>query len=387
MRAIIKFLLGVVLILAVIWGGAWWYAEGRMQAGITNWADGLATQGWKISYDSITRGTSPFSAVVNLANLQLTPPPGPQGRTATVTLPTAALRIDIADPLLLHTDLPNRIGVDIGGTVDAAVSVSAISLTEQLDPKILLNHGDYPYRSGDFSASGVDILASQGSLLVLHMDRLVSHFAVNPEAGATMQAFAADESVDGLALSPLVTHLLGIPFGGRVTHLSFGLALSGPVPPGSGDLAAKLKALPMADQAGKRKLVIPVLHDWAAAGGHGNVMFAGTVGPTTLASDGDVKFDANLQPHGTANLTADHLDQFFGTLTNAYPALQDHVSQVMAALSPYITTSDAGGQSLAMHVVYGAGAVAINGQKTGALPPLNWDALENPAPAAPIPAP
>jgi hypothetical protein len=383
MRAIIKFLAGVVLILAIIWGAAWWYAEGRMQSGITDWADQLATQGWKISYDNITRGTSPLAATVTLTNLQLTPPPNPQGQTATVSLPSATLRIGIADPLLLHTDLPNRVGIDIGGTVDAAVSVSAITLTEQLDPQILLNHGAYPYRSGDFAASGIDVLASQGSLLVLHMDQLTSHFAINPDAGAGTQALAFTQSIDGMALSPLVTHLLSIPFGGRVAHLALGLTLSGPVPPGLSDLAAKLKALPISDQADKQKLVIPVLHDWAAAGGNGGITFAAAVGPTTLASDAGIKFDANLQPAGTANLTADHLDQFFGTLTNAYPALQDHVSQALALLSPYITTSDQGGQSLAMHVVYGAGTVSINGQKTGTIPPLNWDTLETPPPATP----
>jgi hypothetical protein len=49
MRAVIKFLLGLILVLAIAWVGLWWYAEGRLQNGFEAWADTQATAGWKIS--------------------------------------------------------------------------------------------------------------------------------------------------------------------------------------------------------------------------------------------------------------------------------------------------------------------------------------------------
>lgn len=379
MGAVIRFLLGLIVVFVFAWVGLWWYAEGRMQSGFTNWADQLATQGWKLSYGTLTRGTSPLTAQVSLTDLQLTPPPDAQGRTGTITLPTLDERIDALNPLVLHIDPPSRIGVAIGGDVDAAITFSAISLTEQLDPNVLFKHQN-PYRSGDFKASGIDILASEGSLLVLHLDGISSHFAFNPQAGSGAQALTVTDELDGVAVSPLVTHILSIPFGGRVTSFATTLNMSGPVPSGLTGLAAQLKALPMGDTAGQQKLLVPVIHDWAAAGGSGNMTLTSVVGPTTVNTDAAVKFDQNLQPEGNVDLTANHLDQLFAALTNAYPNFQNYVAQAEAELSAYITATDQGGQTLAMHVTYGNGAVSINGQKTAPLPPVNWTELENPPP-------
>jgi hypothetical protein len=380
MRAVLKFLLSLIVVFAIAWVGLWWYAEARMQTGFNNWADDLATQGWKLSYGTITRGTTPVTAKLTLTNLQLTPPPDAQGRTGTISLPAVTLRINALNPLLLYTDLPDRIGLDFGGEVDAVVTFTTIQLTEELDPNVLFNHGNYPYRSGDFSASGIDILASEGSLLVLHLDQATSHYAFDPEAGAGAQALSVDETLDGFAVSPLMTRLLSIPFDGRITHLDLVVNVSGPLPPGLPGLAAQLKAVPLSDQADQQKLLVPVIHNWAAAGGSGSITLGSIIGPTTMASDAAIKFDQNLQPEGNADLTADHLDAFFAAVTNAYPALQNQVAAIEAQLTNYITATDSGGQTLAVHMTYGGGAVTVNGQKVAPLPAVDWTTLENPPP-------
>jgi hypothetical protein len=82
-------------------------------------------------------------------------------------------------------------------------------------------------------------------------------------------------------------------------------------------------------------------------------------------------------------VTADHLDELFATITNAYPQLSAEVSQIQAQLSPYLSTTTQGGQTLAVHTVYGDGTVTVNGQKAGDLPKLDWTSLENPAPPPP----
>src|SRR5271168_5384863 len=105
MRTVVKLVLAVVVVLVAAWLGLWWYAEGRMQAGITNWAEQMAANGngdVKVSYSSMTRGTSPFAATVTLANLQVTAQTSPVQAPFSVTLPSFALRIDAANPLLLH---------------------------------------------------------------------------------------------------------------------------------------------------------------------------------------------------------------------------------------------------------------------------------------------
>ena len=380
MRFVVRFLLALMFVLALVWLGLWWYAEGRMQSGVAAWADQVAAKGGEVSYDSLKRGTSPLSAAVVLTDLRVTLPPR-DGQNAVLTLPSLALRIGLLQPLLLHIDLPNRVNVQVNA-LDAVIAFGSIAQTEQLDPHELFNNQPYPFRAGDLTATQIDVLASQGSLLVLHIDNLVAHGAFNRNAGPRDVALDDWFSADGIGLSPLMTHLLSIPFGGRLAHLAETTQLSGPVPAGLPALAQQLNALPPADMTDLEKQVAPVAHAWATAGGNGRFTLAATLGPSTATAAGNVKFDANVQPQGTADLSADHLDQLTAELTNAYPALQDTVAQLEARLSPYLTSSGQGGQTLAAHLAYDASGVRINGQAVAPMPVVNWDALENPPPPA-----
>ena len=328
MRGVIRFVFSLIIGIAIIWIGFWWYAEHRLQSGFAAWAEQQAADGWKVSYDSLQRGTSPMNAELTINRLSLTPPPGPNGEVVTISLP-------------------------------------------------------YPFRGGDFAASNIQILAS--SLLVLHIDSLTSHADVNLMAGANAAAISSLTVLNGLALSPLLTRIGSVPFDGRLAQLSLAATFSGPVPDNLSGLADQLDAAPHAPQA-QEDLLIPVIHKWAAAGGNGKLALHVLIGPSAIAASGNLAFDANLQPTGTADLSADRLGAFTTALTNAYPALQDDVAQAEAELSPYIGNTPQGGQTLTLHVNYGAGSVTINGQKVAAMPPLDWNALENP-PSASVQAP
>jgi hypothetical protein len=379
MRAIVKFLLSLIVVLALVWLGLWWYAQGRLQAGFEGWAEQQATNGIKISYSSIQRGTSPLQALVTIQNMVMTLPPAANGDTGTITLPSLALRIDAATPTVFHTDLPNKILVQIGSNIDAAIDTGSIALSENLDPNAMFNKAVYPFRGGDLSATDVDILASQGSLLVLHIDNIAGHSDINANAGPSDTAMASTTSFDGIALSPILTRIASIPFDGKIAHLALNLTLSGPVPDGLQGLIAQVRANAH-DPVAQQKLIMPVIHKWAAQGGNGSASLALTIGPTVANADGNIKFDANLQPEGTANVTATHLDEFFATITNAYPQLQADAAQIQAQLTPYLTTTTQDGQTLTVHTTYGNGTVTINGQKAADLPPVNWTTLENPPP-------
>src|ERR1700684_2246999 len=103
MRGVVKFLLTLILGVALIWLGFWWYAESRLQSGFTDWTSRQTAQGWKISYASVQLGTSLLAAAVTINNLTLILPPGPSGGSASIALPAVTLRIHALNPLVFHT--------------------------------------------------------------------------------------------------------------------------------------------------------------------------------------------------------------------------------------------------------------------------------------------
>jgi hypothetical protein len=377
MRGVLKFLLSLIVGIAIIWIGFWWYAQERLQSGFLAWSAQQTDNGWKISYAAMHRGTSPMNAILTVDQLTLRPPPGPQGEVVSIVLPSVSLRIDALNPLVFHTDLPNQINFSVGNNIGFVFNTGSISAAENLDPDTLFNRHAYPFRGGDFAASNVQILAS--SLLVLHIDSITSHADVNTRAGANATAISSKTELDGLALSPLLTRIASVPFDGKLARLSLSANFSGPVPADLGSLPAQLDAAPH-DRDAEQKLLLPVVHQWASQGGNGKLALNLIVGSTTINAGATIGFDANLQPAGTADLSANHLDDFTGALANAYPALQADIAQAEAELSPYISNSASGGQTLSMHVTYGAGSVTINNQKIADLPQLDWTALENPPP-------
>ena len=387
MRGIIKFLLTLILGIALIWLGFWWYAESRLQKGFTDWADNQAAHGWKISYDSVHRGTSILDAALTIDNLSMTAPPGPAGTQPSLALPRVTLRIAALDPLVFHTDLPNKIAVSFGDNIALVFSTGSIALSENLDPNTIFKRSAYPFRGGDFNAGNIDVLASNGSLLVLHIDQISSHADLNLRAGPHQTAILSRASMDGVAISPLLARLASVPFDGKLAHLDFAANLSGPVPANLSDLVNRLNASSH-DLRTQQKLLVPVIHLWASQGGTGSLQADATLGPSTIHADGSVKFDARQQPNGTADLAADHLDQFTQALTNSYPSLQDDIAQEEAELSQYLSNANQSGQTLTLHVTYGPPGIIINGQKRAEMPPLDWNALENPLPPpASVPPP
>jgi len=387
MRKVVRFVLAVLIFLIAAWLGLWWYAEGRMQAGINNWAEQMAANGngnVKVSYDSLTRGTSPLAATVALTNLQVTAQANPAQTPISVTLPSLALRVDALDPLVLHVDWPQQLNL-VTSRANVAITFGSIWQTARIDPHALVAGEANPFSTNDMAASNISVLAS-GSLLVLHLDDVAVHNVMDRTAGAGQTAISSTETMDGIALSPLFARLASVPFGGRIAHLALSLDLSGPVPPDAWQgLITQLNALPAGDKADRRKLVVHAVHDWAAQGGSAKGAVNLVLGPSTLDAAGAVKFDANAQPSGTGDATANHLDAFSAAITRSYPQLQGPISGIEAELSPYLSSTDAGGQTLTVHATYGAGAVNINGQKVSDLPPLNWATLANPPPAPPVP--
>jgi hypothetical protein len=382
MASVAKFLTLVIIIMAASWGGLWWYAEGRLQTGVTGWiANTAAANHAQITYDSVTRSSSPMVASVTLTNLRFATPPG-SPVPITVTLPSFSLEIDAANPLLLLVKLPPQINFT-GARGDASVTFGGTQVQYQIDPQAIFSPAVSPLRNEVANAQNINILASGGSLQVLHIDSYQQQGSVHDGAAAGQSAATTTAALQGIALSPLLTKLGGLPFNGQIKQIGIAVNINGPIPGGWKGLVSSLNSVPASDPETRRKLVIHAMHDWAAQGGSAAGSFSFTVGPSTFNADANVGFDPNVQPVGTAYVTANHLDALSAGITAAYPQAQAAINAGEAHLSPYLSTDNANGQVLSLHVTYGSGTVSINGDKVGVLPAINWVTLETTPPVAP----
>jgi hypothetical protein len=381
MKNFARLLVLLLILVAASYLGLWWWAEGQMADALTQTVKNITANGlYTETDDGITRGTSPLTASATINNLRLTiqDPKIPQG--ITLTIPSVALFINASQPTLLNLTWPSQIGISTPKG-DVAITFGSAVETATLDMHAVLNREPYPINSANFSATDVNVLASSGSLRVLHVDSISGSLSLNRDATAQQTAYQFSETFNNLALAPLITRIGSIPFNGTITQFGVAGAISGPVPADLMAIRSQIMALPADDQAGRSQLLLQAVHEWAAAGGHATGSTTLTIGPSTLNASGSVAFDQTAQPSGKADVTANHLDEFTGAITNAYPQTQDSISQAEAQFSPYLTSTDSGGQTLTLHITYGPNGVSLNGQPPTPMPPLNWDQLLAPPPA------
>ncbi|MBB5372084.1 DUF2125 domain-containing protein [Acidocella aromatica] len=380
MRGIFKLLAGIVVALAVVWAGLWWYAQTRLQAVLKAYAAEMtpADGSSSLSYDRISGGGFPFSAKATIANPNLTVPlPGSQipGPLA-LNVAYVTLRIDLLNPLVLHIDVPDKITGHVPQG-EGAVTFTSFDATAKLSPAALFNPHVFAVSGVDTTITGVNVLASSGSLQVLHIDSIRTHQAVLPSASPAQTGLTLTEDFQGISLPGWLTQLLRVPFKGQVAHLGINLALSGPLDWPA--LSQQLQATPQGPE--RTRVLVNALHGWANQGGNGTGSLNLVAGPTTLSAAGTVKFDTNVQPNGTVDVTADHLDALTAAITASYPQAQDSINQIEAQLAPYISASATGGQELTIHATYGSSGIMANGTKLGEMPPLDWSLLTSPPPA------
>jgi hypothetical protein len=381
MRGIARSAVGIVVVLAVAWGGLWWYVEGRLHdmlaasASMQNTSDGSSV----ISYDGISRGTNPLTASATLHNLHWSLLAPGEDTPSVIEAAQVTAWIDAFNPLVMHIGLPNRVDVATP-RAGGSVTFETIAINAGLNPRALWDRNIYALTGQNLAIQNMNVLAGGGNFPLLHVDNIAGQETFNPGAGPSQTALAGQYSLDGVALSPLFVALGHVPFGGKITHLGFSVMLSG-----AADWTGLMDQLRSQDlsERDRGELVLHATHDWAAQGGNGKANLTLTLGPSTLNAAGAVAFDAKAQPSGTADVTADHLDALTSALINAYPQLQQSIVTLEAQLSPYLTTTDVGGQVLNVHIAYGKPGVLVNGERKADMPPIDWAALENPP--APVP--
>ncbi|MBU6448440.1 MAG: DUF2125 domain-containing protein [Rhodospirillales bacterium] len=380
MRGFIKGLAGLIVLIVLAWLGVWLYAEMRLKqlvAAEINRANASGTV--QISYDKLTTSSSPLVASVALANPSWTSRPDASAPAITLRAAKIGMHVDIFAPLLLHVDMPQSIAITTP-EASGALTFAVADVTEKLSPSLWTGNIDNPITGGDARFAGINLLASNGSLQVAQIDSLVLHESLNAKANPGQTAMAVSETMNHFQLSPIIARLINLPFNGQIAYLALSMRLSGPLNWQS--IAKQVAALPPGDA--RVHFMLQSLHQWALAGGSGQGKLTAILGPSRVDANGSLLFDKQAQPSGTWDLTANHLDQFTTALTSAYPALQNNVNQFEARLSPYLSTTQAGGQVLAVNTAYGKNGVTINGTKTGDMPPLDWNNLLNPPPPPPV---
>ena len=379
MRGFIKGLAGLVVLVVLAWLGVWLYAEMRLKqlvAAEINRANASGTV--QISYSKLTTSSSPLVASVALENPSWTSRPDASAPAVSARAASIGMHIDLFAPLLLRVDMPQSVAITTP-EASGALTFAVADVTENLSPSLWAGNMDNPVTGGDARFAGINLLVSNGSLQVAQIDSLVLHEALNATAGPSQTAISFDGKMNHFQLSPIIARLINLPFNGQIAYLALSMRLSGPLNWQS--IAKQVAALPPGDA--RAQFMLQSLHQWALAGGNGQGTLTLAVGPSQLNASGSVTFDNAAQPSGTGDLTVNHLDQLTSALTNAYPTLQGSVSQFEARFSPYLTTTQADGQVLTVSTAYGKNGVTINGQKTGEMPPLDWNNLLNPPPAPP----
>ena len=208
MRGMARLAASVILVLAVAWGGLWWYAEGRLHdmlaayAARLTTADGTST----LNYDNISVGMSPLTASATLNNVRWNLQPAGTNAQSVITLAHVSAWIDAFDPLVMHIGLPDRIDISTSRGA-ASVTFGATAISYRLEPATLFNRNIYPVTSGTLMFHDIDVLAGGGAMQFLHIDDITVQSSLNAGAGPNQTAMEVTESIDGMALPGWVAEI------------------------------------------------------------------------------------------------------------------------------------------------------------------------------------
>lgn len=379
MRHFIKGLIGAVILVIIAWLGIWFYAEIRLKQLVAAQINALNnSSAEKVTYDRMISSRSPLVASVTLLRPTLSAQFSSELPSVTISAARIGAHVDLLHPLTLHVDIPLSITISTGGTAQILTFASA-DMTETLTPALWRGGTLNPISGGEADFADINLLASNGSLQVLHIDRLTSHETLNAQASNSQTALSLTGEMRNFRISPLLVRLFNIPFSGTLSRASTSLTLSGPL---NWEQITRQSAA-LQTEAQSDHFLLQTTHDWAKAGGHAQGSLNLWLGPSHLQANLKLGFDQQVQPKGTLDVYADHIGQFANDVATSYPGLQGWISQIVMILAPYLSNTAQNGQVLTMHTLYGQTGVFTNGQQTGTLPYLNWTNLLN---GAPLPA-
>lgn len=377
MRNFIAGLAGLIILLVLVWLGGWFYAEMHLKQTLEARIDQINASGkQQLLYRQMVTSASPFVASVALVDPQLKVMPTADTPLTTVSAARIGAHIDLLHPLTMHMDLPLRLDISSSGNT-GVLSFASASSTETLKPSVWLGDFSNPVAAADAKFTGINLLASGGSLQVFWIGSLTLHDNLNAEATTSQTALYVQSDIQDFRISPLFTKLLNLPFNGQIARFSASLTLSGPL--NWQQVVEKQASMTNLDE--KEHFLLQTAHDWAKAGGHGQGSESLDIGPSFMQANYNIAFDQQVQPKGMIEVTASHLDAFAKAVANSYPQFQDEISQINDALSPYLSNTAQDGVALKINAAYGQNGVFINGRRMEDMPSVDWNDLLSPSSA------
>jgi len=376
MRGVVRFLIALIVILAIAYLGGWWYVQSRMAVAFRHQEQTLRAAGWTISHGDTTRGSSPLAATYTIADLAITPPAqtaSPDLPRPTITLPYFALKVDLAAPFTLDIGLPLTWRIAMSQGPAFALRFTTIHDDYQLDPNALIHDAPDPLRTGNLGFTGMRLDSADTNFTLISIGAYSATGTTDPTAGTGGTAFTLHQSLKDLALSPIFVTLGHLPFDGKLAALRFDIDLSGPKFPTraiSPQPGAPLPKPGTPEQAWQR--IGPLVHDWAKAGGHGSFAIALDLGPLKAHDHGRFSFDATPQPQGRMTLVGDGVGEFLGDIASAYPQTVGIISLLTTQSAPYMSKTPNGHQRLTVDFGLANGILTANGKKIAHVPPIVW---------------
>lgn len=382
MRRLMKSLTGVVVLIILAWLAIWFYTEMRLKQLVeAHIAQINSLNAGEISFDRLTTNNSPWVASVALINPEITIKPAESSQPLSIRMAKIGAHINLFHPLTLHIDFPLSLTFSQHGETGVLTFANA-NIKETLNPSIWLGKTLNPALNSAAEFTGINLLASGGSLELATIDHLTLHQATPSYASKDQIALKLIANLQGFHLSPLFTHLLGVPFDGEIKNLSSSLTLSGPF--NTEQIAKQELSITGSEQ--RQEFIMQQLYQWAKAGGHAQGSIGLQIGPSQMQTNFILAFDKDVQPLGRVTITASQIDQFSTALSTAYPSLKNAINAAENALSSYSSSADQNGQTLNINATYNQSGVYVNGKKTGTQPYLNWNILLSSA-ALPATAP
>lgn len=373
MKAAIKGVIALIILVIILWIAFWFYAEIHLKQAVEAKIASLNESGVEhVSYSGITTSSSPLVISLKLLDPVLTIT-SPQAPPVTIHAPYAGMALSLLHPLTLTGLVPLRMNLLVGQD-QGAITFGKAVVTNTLTPGVWWGNFSNPVTHTRQDFSNIQILGSNGSIALVRIAKLHIDETINPQTTAQQTAVTFHVAMTDLQVAALFTQLLHLPFNGEITQLNSAITASGPF-----DMVAFDKQFKQLAPQDRNKFVYTKVHQWASTGGHALLSLTLTVGPSTLNSTATIDFDKQAQPQGRIDINANHLDQFKTSLLSAYPQEADHLNQVQAQLAPYLTTTTDGGQVLGLHVVFSANGTFVNGTRTENAPNspiIDWNALE-----------
>lgn len=265
-------LAGLVLlvVLAAVHTGLWWFATGRLETELAAWQAQRSAAGWTVAAGQPVRAGWPLAAAIQVPDVALTGgdadlPGGFAWRAARLELSVALLR-----PRLLNARAAGAQHLRLAALPDIAFTAERFELSVPLDPGV-------PARSVDLAAVGLHATLPAGPC---DIGTLAAHVDTRPAAVQGENAVTMTASAEAIGMPPLPDGR-SWPLGPRIASVSLDAALTGPLP-GAPDLAIRAAAW---RDGGGTLVVRRLALGW---------------GPLGLSGSATMALDEHMQPMGAA---------------------------------------------------------------------------------------